>query len=159
MATYVLPQVLVFQDFTIQPAVAANPLSAHIAGGHAYLVRESESDEREFGALGYYDNTSDNAFAWPNKPTGAMIDSSYTKLYVENALLNYFNDDLSAGSTITKVAGSNNRIASDTVNFKTNGGFARNSDLYDRDVAIGDVIRVRGAVSYTHLTLPTIYSV
>ena len=50
MATYVLPQVLVFQDFTIQPAVAANPLSAHIAGGHAYLVRESESDEREFGA-------------------------------------------------------------------------------------------------------------
>ena len=152
MATYVLPQVLVFQDFTIQPAVAANPLSAHIAGGHAYLVRESESDEREFGALGYYDNTSDNAFAWPNKPTGAMIDSSYTKLYVENALLNYFNDDLSAGSTITKVAGSNNKIASDTVNFKTNGGFARNSNLYDRDVAIGDVIRVRGVPTGTDAT-------
>ena len=51
MATYVLPQVLVFQDFTTQPAVAANPLSAHIAGGHAYLVRESDEDEREFGNL------------------------------------------------------------------------------------------------------------
>jgi hypothetical protein len=45
MATYVLPQTLVFQDFTVQPAVAANPQSAHIAGGNAWLVRYAESDE------------------------------------------------------------------------------------------------------------------
>ena len=47
MATYVLPQVLVFQDFTIAPSAAANPLSAHIAGGHAYLTRTTDADEKE----------------------------------------------------------------------------------------------------------------
>ena len=52
MATYVLPQVLVFQDFTVQPAVAANPQSAHIAGGNAFLVRYDDSDEQALGDLG-----------------------------------------------------------------------------------------------------------
>ena len=153
MATYVLPQVLVFQDFTIQPAVAANPLSAHIAGGHAYLVREAETDEREFGSLGYYDDTSDNNYAWPSLPTGGKIDTSYTKLYIENALLNYLNDDLSSGSTITTVAGSNNKIVSDSVSFKTNGtAYPRSASLYDRDVRVGDVIRVRGVPTGTSAT-------
>ena len=59
MATYVLPQVQVFQDFTVQPTVAANPLSAHISGGHAYLVRFDDANEKGFGNLGLYDNVSD----------------------------------------------------------------------------------------------------
>lgn len=147
MATYVLPQVLIFQDFTTQPAVAANPLSAHIAGGHAYLVRESESDEREFGNLGLYDNASSVASLWPNRPAGAEVDQSYTKLFIENALLRYFNDPSSAGSLITVTSGYANRVSSATVNFKSNGAFARNASLYDRDVTIGDVVRVRGVPS------------
>lgn len=149
MATYVLPQVLVFQDFTIQPAVAANPLSAHIAGGHAYLVRESQEDEREFGALGYYDNALDSDYLWPNRPAGATVDQGYTKLFVENALLRYLVDDVSSGSMVTKVAGSANRIRSATFNYKSSGTYARNADLYDRDVAVGDVIRVRGVPTGT----------
>lgn len=152
MATYVLPQVLVFQDFTIQPAVAANPLSAHIAGGHAYLVRESEIDEREFGSLGLYEDASDNAFAWPNKPAGATVDLNYTKLFIENALLQYFVDDVSADSTINKVSGYANRIISNSVNFKSNGVYARAASLYDRDVQIGDVVRVRGVPTGTGAT-------
>lgn len=152
MATYVLPQVLVFQDFTIQPAVAANPLSAHIAGGHAYLVRESEADEREFGNLGLYDNTSDTDYAWPNRPAGAEVDFNYTKLFIENALLRYFVDDVSSGSSITKTSGYANRIISDSVNFKSNGVYARAASLYDRDVQIGDVVRVRGVPTGTGAT-------
>jgi hypothetical protein len=150
MATYVLPQVLVFQDFTTQPAVAANPLSAHIAGGHAYLVRESDEDEREFGNLGLYDNASDAASLWPNRPAGAEVDQTYTKLFIENALLQYFTDDVSAGSAIT-VEGSN-KISSDTVNFASNGVYARDADLYDRDVKVGDVIRARGVPTGTGAT-------
>jgi hypothetical protein len=148
MATYVLPQVLVFQDFTTQPSVAANPLSAHIAGGHAYLVREAEEDERQFGNLGYYDEASDNNYLWPNRPAGAVVDQDYTKLFIENALLRYFEDDLSAGSTID-VGSSNNLIVSDSVNWKSSGAYARDADLYDRDVQLGDVIRVRGVPAST----------
>ena len=144
MATYVLPQVLVFQDFTIQPAAAANPLSAHISGGHAKLVRYSDENEREFGNLGFYDNGMDSAFSWPERPAGAVIDASYTKLYIKDALLKYFSDPATSGSTVVVVSGYRNRVASATVNFVSNGAFARNADLGTRDVKIGDVVRVRG---------------
>jgi hypothetical protein len=144
MATYVLPQVLVFQDFTAQPAVAANPLSAHISGGHAQLVRYADEDERQFGLLGLYDNAADESYLWPNRAAGGVIDESYSKLFIKDALLQYFTDPLSAGSIISVVSGYANRIRSDSVNFAGNGAYARDPDLYDRDVKAGDVIRVRG---------------
>ncbi len=149
MATYILPQVLVFQDLTIQPAVAANPLSAHIAGGHAYLVRQADEDERQFGALGYYDNATGHDELWPNRPAGGVVDYDYTKLFVENALLEYLVDDVSSGTTVSVASGAPNRIVSDTFNYKSSGAYSRNADLYDRDVAIGDVIRVRGVPTGT----------
>lgn len=152
MATYVLPQVLVFQDFTIQPAAAANPLSAHISGGHAKLVRYSDENEREFGNLGFYDNGTDSDFSWPERPAGAVIDASYTKLYIKDALLKYFSDPSTSGSTITVVSGYRNRVASATVNFVSNGAFARDADLGNRDVKIGDVVRVRGVAEGTGAT-------
>lgn len=144
MATYVLPQVLVFQDFTTQPAVAANPLSAHISGGHAQLVRYDDEDERQFGLLGLYDNAADESYLWPNRAAGGVIDESYSKLFIQNALLQYFTDPLSSGSIISVVSGYANRVRSDSVNFAVNGAYARDPDLYDRDVKAGDVIRVRG---------------
>ena len=152
MATYVLPQTLVFQEFTANPAVAANPLSAHIAGGHAHLVRESQTTERENGYLGYYDNTSDTAYSWPNQPAASAIDPNYTKLYIENALLQYRVDDISSGSMITTVSGYANRIRSATYNFKSSGTYLRDSTLYDRDVAVGDVVKVRGVPTGTGAT-------
>jgi len=147
MATYVLPQVLVFQDFTISPAVAANPLSSFIVGGNAFLTRTSDADEKANGLLDYYDNSVDEAYSWPNRPAGAVVDQSYTKVYIEDALLQYFSDALSSGNTITKLTGYNNRISAASLNWATNGTYARDADLYDRDVAAGDVIRVRAVPS------------
>ena len=144
MATYVLPQVLVFQDFTTQPAVAANPLSAHIAGGHAQLIRYANEDERKFGLIGLYDNLNDTIVDWPNRPAGAVVDQAYTKLFIENALLHYFSDPLSSGSEITVAEDYNNRIVSNGINFASNGAYARDAAFYDRNVTIGDVIKVRG---------------
>jgi len=143
MPTYVLPQVLVFQDFTIAPSVVSNPMRAHISGGHAYLTRYDEDDERDFGQLGYYDRHVDTAYLWPNRPAGGVVDETYVKLWCKDALLHYFQDAISAGSTILRVTGYNNRIRSNTVNFSTNGIYARHSDLLDRDVALGDVVKVR----------------
>lgn len=141
--TYVLPQVLVFQDFQTISAAVANPLRAHISGGHAYLVRYADEDERELGRLGYYDRLADEEYLWPNRPAGGVVDTSYVKVYVKDALLKYFDDPISAGSTITKVSGYNNRVRSATINFKTNGDYARHSSLYDRDVQLGDTVKLR----------------
>ena len=144
MATYVLPQVLVFQDFTISPAVAANPLSSHIAGGHAYLTRTTDADEKENGFLDYYDSTTSNAFSWPTRPAGALVDTTYTKVYIEDALLQYWEDSISNTTNIIQtVANYRNRIKATGINFATNGAYTRSSEFYDRDVKVGDEIRVR----------------
>lgn len=156
---YVLPQVLVFQDFQLVPAVVARPLRAWIAGGHAQLVRFDETDERSLGELDYYDNLVDQCFTWPNLEPGGVIDQDYTKVYMTDALLQYFEDPLSAGSAITKVAGANNKIRSDTVNFAENTvagtTFPRDADLLDRDVQLGDVAKVRAVVGPDTFTLWT----
>ena len=144
MATYVLPQVLVFQDFTIATTAAANPMSAHISGGHAQLIRYDDADEREDGLLGYYEESVGTAYAWPNRTAGAVVDQTYTKVWIQNALLQYYTDAASAGDAVTVTSGYNNRVSAAATNFTTNGTYARAAALYDRDVAIGDTIRVRG---------------
>ena len=147
MATYVLPQVLVFQDFTVTATAAANPLSAFIVGGHAQLIRYNDADEREKGLLGYYEESADTAYLWPNREAGAVVDTSYTKVWIKDALLQYYTDAVSQGDTVTVTSNYNNRISAASTNFTTNGSYARAADLYDRDVKIGDVIRVRGIPS------------
>jgi hypothetical protein len=144
MATYVLPQVLVFQDFTITTTAAANPMSAHVSGGHAQLIRYSDADERDLGLLGYYEESVATSYVWPNRTAGAIVDQPYTKLWIQNALLQYYTDAASAGDPVTVTADYNNRISAAATNFTTNGVYARAAALYDRDVAVGDVIRVRG---------------
>lgn len=144
MATYVLPQVQVFQDFRVLAAANPNPLRAFIAGPHAYLLRYADDDEREKGLLGYYDPLIEAAYEWPDRPAGGVVDESYVKLWIKDALLKYFEDSIGSGSTITKVSGYNNRVRSATIGFKTNGAYLRGSQLYDRDVKIGDVAKVRG---------------
>jgi len=149
MATYVLPQVRVFQEFSTVPSAAANPLRAHVSGPHAKLIRYAETDERAAGRLDYYDRLLDAAFPWPARPAGAKVDAGYTKVWMTDALLQYFSDVISAGSVITKVAGYNNRVRSATKNLAASVSrdgteYARHSSLLDRDVTVGDVAKVRG---------------
>lgn len=145
--TYILPQTQVFQDFTSVPAAADTPLNAHISGGHAYLQRYTNSAEQPNGYLGYYDSVLDENYAWPNRPAGSVIDQLYTKVFVQNALLRYFSCTVGSGSLFTKVAGYNNRIRTANKVLKTTTGYARSADFLSRDVAVGDIVKLRGALS------------
>lgn len=146
MPAYVLPQVRVFQDRRRVPAAAVNPLLAHISGPHAQLVRYAETDEQVLGRLGFYDRLLATPYTWPNRAAGATVDQSYTKLFVKNGILKYFEDDIGQGSVITKAAGYNNRIAA-AFNFATNSFGNRDTRLLDRDVRVGDIVKVRGITS------------
>ena len=139
---YVLPQVLVFQEFTIAPVAINNPLRAHVSGPHAFLLRFTEEDEQSLGRLGFYDNLLDTAYVWPNRPAGGIVDASYVKLFVKDALLRYFSDSVSAGSVITKT--DDNRVRSADLNFAENTDtYPRSAEFLDRDVQIGDIAKVR----------------
>lgn len=152
---YVLPQVTVFQEFNITAAAAAAPRSAHITGGHAKLFRYSNSDEKQIINLGEYDSVEDTAYSWPERPVGSVVDSSYVKLYVENALLLYYNNPVSADGLVEPVSGYKNRVRDANTSFKTNGAYARSAVLLDRDVQVGDYAVVRGSYSGTEYSLET----
>lgn len=148
MATYVLPQVQVFQSFTATPTAVANPLPAHIGGGHAWLVRYADAAEQALGELGFYDESLDQDYPWPNLPSGALVDLSYTELFIQDALLKYYETTEGVGSIggsddLVKMPGFSNRIVSDVLSFAANGvGFPRSSQFL-RDVKPGDIARVR----------------
>lgn len=149
MATIVKPQVLVFQEFSLVPSEVTQPLRAHIAGPNADLHRYSDSDEKPLINVGAYDDNDDTNYAWPGRTAGSIVDQTYTRVFMDDAYLKYFEDligDTSNGrGTVALIAGRKNWIRSSTVSFKANGAsYPRGGLLYDRDVQIGDIVYVRG---------------
>lgn len=140
---YVLPQVLVSQEFAAQPAAIDQPLPACIVGEHFELHRYSDANEKAGIYGGIYDPNSDQCVAWPSRKAGAVVDQTYTKVFLDSALLNYFNDLVGVDSTVKNGANTKNRVRSDSVVFKTANGVDRSADLL-RDVQIGDVVKLSG---------------
>ncbi len=150
---YVVPQVKVFQEFTQTPAAITNPLRAFVFGPNFDVKKFSDNE----GLLGQYDSSADTAFAWPDRPAGAVVDQDYTKVWIKDALLRYYSN--SSGLATDEIAGvvnRNNRIRAEDVNFKANGVlWPLDTALNDRDVAVGDVARVWSNVGGTTYELWT----
>jgi hypothetical protein len=144
MPTIVTPQVLVYQDFQIVPTEMSAPLRAHISGPNAMLHRYSDATEKISISVGAYDPLNDDNYLWPGRTAGGLVDLDSVRLFIDDALLRYFTDPINSGSTIAPVANKKNWIRSDTLAFRTNGAYLRSAGFYDRDVAIGDVVYLRG---------------
>ena len=167
---YVLPQVLVFQEFTQVPTAITEPLRAHIAGPNAELFRYAIADEKTKILLGDYVSGVNTTYNYPSRPVGGIVDQNYVKLYGDDVLLKY-HEDAAGGTDYTHklVSGYKNRIVaaqadSTAFNFKTNSvtnsagvttTFARNALLNDRDVTIGDTIDISAVVGSDTKTLRT----
>lgn len=150
MANYILPQVLVHQEFNLIPQASSQPLSAHIAGGHAFLARYDRTDEKLLGYLGYYQPYVTTEYPWPNRPVGALVDKNYTKLFIDDALLRYF-----TGNTgLSTVSGYANRVRSSSLSFASNGpNYPHSAVFKDRGVKIGDIVKAVTSVGGTEYTL------
>jgi len=152
--SYVLPQVLVHQEFAAAPATASQPQRACVVGPNYDLHRYANASEKSgIKVTSHYDPTSEECFGWPGRRAGAVVDLAYVKAFVEKALLRYFHDAIGAGSDIVPV--SRNRIRSDSVIWKTANGYARNAALYDRDVRAGDGVRLMSNACGTPETFET----
>jgi hypothetical protein len=145
MSSYVKPQVLVFQEFTIVPTEITEPLRAHISGPNAMLHRYSDKDEKPYTLLGAYNRLEDTFYPWPQRTPGGEVDRPYTKVYVDDAMLQYFNHNMGETDTqIYSVPGKPNWIRSSNLSFKSNGpAYPRSSAFMDRDVQLGDVVELR----------------
>ncbi len=145
MATIVKPQVLVFQEFQLSPSEVANPLRAHISGGNAKLHRYDEAEEKANIGVGEYDRQADACYPWPDRTAGSLVDEESVRLFIDDALLLYFEDLIGEGGTITPVEGRTNWIKSSNKSFKSNGtSWPRSGDFGDRDVTVGDRVYIRG---------------
>ena len=153
---YVLPQVKVFQEFRIAPVATAGVLNSHISGGHAELFRYAVPDEKLNIFLGSYDYLAETSYSWPSLAPGAVVDTTYVKLYLDNAKLKYYQNDAGVGSLVAPVANHPNRIRAAGVAFTDNGtSYPASAAFLDRGARSGDAVYIRGIASGTTYTLDT----
>lgn len=154
MPTIVKPQVLVFQEFRIVPSEITQPLRAHISGPLCQLHRHSVAAEKALIRLGVYDYQHDRIFNFPQRQAGSIVDPDSVRLFVDDALLLYFQDLIEDGVEghflVKPVTGKKNWIRSqdegNTVGlaFRDNPMYPRSDEFKDRDVQVGDVVHLRG---------------
>lgn len=143
------PSVQITQVFTQSATEPTEPLRACIVGPNAILHRYTDATEKETIYVGQYDHVVDTCYSWPERSAGGVVDQEYVRVFLDNALLLYYEDlagnNTGGRGTVTPVAGFANRVQSSTVNYRSNGAsFPRSGLLFDRDVTIGDVAYVRG---------------
>ena len=159
---YIVPKVLIQQEFTQVPVYREFPMAAFIIGPQYALFRYDVEDEKEFtkvmhpidDALGNnYQKDEDVIYLFPNVPAGGKVDKDYTKVIFENAAAKYFpnadlgTEDLQAGADdATLVQNSQGATYKNRIRFPqplTDGhGYARSPWFSNRDVRKGDMIRL-----------------
>ena len=141
MPSYVLPQVLVFQEFSTSPVTLTQVQRAAVIGPQYDLHRYGVASEKSGILAGEYNPDAVVDYAWPSRAVGTLVDRSYTRVFVDNALLQYFHDPAGDASTVEAVGQPKNAIRASDVVFATANGFERSASLL-RDVQIGDVVKL-----------------
>lgn len=160
---YITPRVLINQEFLQTPVYSQNALPAFVIGPNYALTRYSNVLEKPSSALSSYNgevllegnaynSTADTTYDFPNVPTGASVDHTYTKVFAENVEALYFPLEALGGSgmggnNVSLVESPSGAVYSNKVRFtgvtlKTANGFTRSSYFSNRDVVVGDVIKL-----------------
>jgi hypothetical protein len=142
----VLDQATVFNEFTtVIPAEIKSVLLPHIVGSQAELHRYADPEEKPGIAVGPYNSGLATSYPWPSKETPeSLVDLAFVKIFIDSALLRYYQNLVGGPTTITAVPLFLNRIIiSGAVGFKTNGAFTRLPELADRDVQVGDIVMLK----------------
>ena len=135
--TYILPQVLVYQEFNVVPAEITDPLRACIVGPRYNLHRYSDADEKptiKVSASGWTRGQT-LTVSWPGRSAGGIVDQTYTKLYMDDAYLEYFQ---TVGDLVVSGTGKN-ILTSGTFTFE---GTDLSTVFKGRDVTPGDRVRL-----------------
>jgi hypothetical protein len=161
MAAYVVPQVVVYQEFQQAAAGVTVVLPAFIFGPNYQLFRYGVADEKIKSAIGAYDYAVGNTAVWPNKTAGAVVDQAWTSLFMDTAWLKYYEEFAGGGVSIkgyvnpTTNRAYRNRITSDSLIFASYGEWARSAAFKNRDVKAGDGVILKATVLGEEYTVTT----
>jgi hypothetical protein len=172
--SYITPRVQIQQEFEQLPVYSQRALSAFIIGPHYHLARYNVDAEKyntaptlldgvavETGST--YQYTVDSPYDIPNVPLGGDVDPTYTKVFIENVLAQYFpNSELgiTAGYDAVELvelysgSGTSNlyypnrvRFTNPAMKLTSVSDHPRVAALANRNVAVGDYIAVTGGTS------------
>lgn len=158
---YTIPQVRVFQEFQQAAAAVVVQLPAFIFGPNYALFRYGVAEEKIRALIGAYNYSSGNAELWPNRPAGSVVDQLWTRLFVDNAWLRYYNEYAGGGISIKGAVDPvtqriyRNRIISDSLVFATYESWTRSAAFYSRDVKIGDGVILHANILGEDYTVQT----
>lgn len=144
MATQILPQAVVFQEYAQVAPQIVEPLRALIVGPDYHVEKYTDSNLANVTVGSYAGSTF--AASFPSRDAGDEVDASFTKVYVKNAELEYY--DYAAGGNAWTATST--KVVSSSVNLTNANGYTRNAAL-PRNVAVGDLVEV----SYGGATLRT----
>jgi hypothetical protein len=150
--SYTVPQALVFQQLEAAPQAISTAQRACIIGPRHNLVRYDRPDEKESGNLGEYNKDIDSAHDWPNRADGDEVIQDSARVFIDDALLNYFSKTDGAQATANDSALRANVLGDATgKNVVRLGGTVltgdnRTVDL-PCDVQVGDAVRVAASGS------------
>lgn len=155
---YIVPKVLIKQEFSQLPVFADAPLSALVFGPQYELHRYTVASEKASTAVVHpdtpaltnkYQAEDEVTYNFPNQTAGTYVDADFVKVNIANALVEYYpvTDLGSTGGTITRVQHPIftssyflNRFTADDLVFKTANSLDRSADFSNRDVSPGDYV-------------------
>lgn len=146
---YIVPSVLINQEFTQVPVFTTQPLSALIIGPQYNLYRYAVAAEKQSTLLGAYVSGSDTPYNFPSQVAGTFVDGSYVEVFFEDAVASFFPNALASTSgAVTRLAIPNtanyytNRFKATSLVFATANSVNRSIDFANRDVAPGDLVTI-----------------
>lgn len=158
---YIVPRVLIKQEFTQQAIFSDSPLSALIIGPQFDLYRYAVANEKQSTAVvndedsslgNEYQFSSDVTYSLPSQRAGSFVDKSFVKVFMDSAVIKYLPTDLTvtADLGVARVAVPSssptkyysNRFVADDLVFATGNEIDRTADFSNRDVKAGDLIEL-----------------
>lgn len=155
---YLVPRVLIKQEFEQLPVFSNQPLSALILGPQYNLYRYSNLAEKVYtsvlhpddpllGNTYQYEDTV--TYDFPNQVAGTIVDESFTKVFFDQAQVKYFPIGGASVEAVLRVAVPgvggqyySNRFSCANLVFKTGNGYNRSATFSNRDVKPGDYLKL-----------------
>jgi hypothetical protein len=140
MANYKAPGITVHQVLTETNSTYAPSQNVTILGGHASLTTYTSGSRKAEAFFGEYTNGLNSVYPWKRNETSGVADESFTRIFLENALLRY--------ATVTDgviPANSFNELRFSSSVLVSNKNGTASAVFGDRGVRVGDIVQV----SYT----------
>lgn len=154
--SYTIPQALVFQEFETVPEAISAAQRACIIGPRRALIRYAEASEKEQGRLGAYNSLVDTAYAWPNRAAGDTVIPESVRLFLEDALLQYFVNPATGGTADIRATANSTALQANVLGDATGANVIRADGLVwagatrsaalPCDARVGDGVRVAASV-------------